>query len=171
MKVIDFVGYSGSGKTTLVEQLVTIFCNAGFDVAAIKSAHHEIQVDKPGKDSYRFQAAGAQQVIVKNDSGWAMMRRTPLKPATLKELVSKLDPCDLVLVEGFKKEDDADLRLEVWRAGVKEEPAIYTQDRGIQAVLTDVDSIAGCEIPVINLNNPRLIARFIADKLNLKSRF
>lgn len=171
MKVVDFIGYSGSGKTTLVEQLVTIFCNAGFEVAAIKSAHHDIQVDKPGKDSYRFQAAGAKQVIVRNDAGWAMMTMTPEKPAALKDLLSRLDPCDLVLVEGFKKEEDADLRLEVWRPGVKAEPALYTHDKGIQAVLTDVDTIAGCGIPVINLNNPRLVARFIADKLNLKSRF
>lgn len=170
MKVVNIVGYSGSGKTTLTEKLVSIFCEAGLNVAAIKSAHHHLDIDKPGKDSYRYRAAGARQVILRNEEQYAVMVSTPMHPASLEDLIKKLDPCDLVLVEGFKAEHYATLKMEVWRPGVKNEAPLYTKDERIDALITNVDAVAGFEGTVLNIDDERAVARYIADKLDLNAR-
>ncbi len=168
MQIVNFVGYSGSGKTSLIEKLVEIFTAAGLSVSAIKNAHHGVQVDKKGKDSWRFAHAGAQQVIIHSAESWALITQTPTAPAPLSDLLKVLSPCDLVLVEGFKSEEAAGLRLEVWRDGVKAAQPVYLTAKSIQAVVTDSPNVHPDNIKVLNLEDPAEVAKWIADKLNLK---
>ncbi len=170
MKIVNFVGYSGSGKTTLIEQLIEIFTQAGLNVSAIKHTHHGIQTDKPGKDSFRFTQAGARQVIINCGERWALMVETGGKPASLKELVDRLGPCDLVLVEGFKSENFAGLRMEVWREGVKAASPICMSDPMIQAVISD-KPVGDGSVAVLDIDDPKGIASWIADKLSIEMRF
>lgn len=113
MKIVNFVGYSGSGKTTLIEKIIALLASRGLKVSAVKNAHHNVDIDKPGKDSYRFREAGATQVIVHTDERWAMLTETPKDKPTLSDLIRHLDPADIVIVEGFKTEEQEALRLEV----------------------------------------------------------
>lgn len=169
MKVVDFVGYSGSGKTTLVEKLIEIFSTAGLNVAALKDAHHGFEMDRPGKDSCRFRCAGAKQVIVRSDDRWVLLTETPQQRPSLKELLEQLAPCDLVLVEGFKSEEAAALRLEVYREGVCDEKPIALRDPGICAVVSDHEpaDLAGSVLPVLNINDPASVAGWVAERLGI----
>jgi molybdopterin-guanine dinucleotide biosynthesis protein B len=104
MKVFGFAGYSGSGKTTLIEQLIPRFTARGLKVSLIKHTHHNFDVDKPGKDSYRHREAGATEVLLTCDNRWVLMHELRGAPEpTLEEQLVVLSPCDLVLVEGFKQ--------------------------------------------------------------------
>ncbi len=170
MKTVNFVGYSGSGKTTLILKLLEIFTRAGLTVSAVKDAHHDIEIDKPGKDSYRFRQAGAAQVIVHCDQRWALMVETPEKKATLKDLIEHISPCDLLIVEGFKSEETAGLRLEVWRETVKEVLPIFKTDKSIEAVVTDSNKLQTAGQIVLDINDPQEIANWIAEKLNIDLR-
>ena len=104
MKVVGFVGLSGSGKTTLIERLIPLLAQRGLTVSALKHAHHDFDIDRPGKDSFRFRAAGAAQVMVAAPQRWALMTELRGQAAGLEQLLSELAPCDLVLVEGFRSE-------------------------------------------------------------------
>ena len=103
MRVIGIAGYSGSGKTTLIEKVIPILVGEGLRVSLIKHAHHEFDVDQPGKDSYRHRHAGASEVLVSSSARWALMHE--LRGATepsLQDQLKHLSPCDLVIVEGYK---------------------------------------------------------------------
>ena len=102
MKVIGFAGWSGSGKTTLVEQVIGLLEARGLAVSLIKHAHHEFEVDYPGKDSYRHRHAGCREVLVTSANRWAVMHELRGRPELkLSEALAQLSPCDLVLAEGF----------------------------------------------------------------------
>ncbi len=163
MKAIGFIGYSNSGKTTLIEKLIPVFRCRGLRVSAIKNAHHGFDMDRPGKDSFRYRDAGAEQVLIATASRWALLTETPEHPAPLHELLGKLAPCDLVIVEGFKSEGQVP-RIEV-RRSVNVEPPIFPHDVNVVALATDhpVDS----SLPVLDLNNPDKIAAFIMHLLQL----
>lgn len=162
MKAIGFIGYSNSGKTTLIEKLIPVFRTQGLRVSAIKNAHHGFDMDRPGKDSFRYRDAGAGQVLIATASRWALLTETPA-PATLEELLGELAPCDLVIVEGFKSEGRIQ-RIEVRRTANKE-PPIFPHDANVVALATDhpVDTT----LPVLDLNNPDKIAAFISHLLQL----
>lgn len=166
MKIVDFVGYSGSGKTSLIEQLVTLFTAKGLRVSCIKNAHHGFQMDKPGKDSYRFQQAGASQVIVRTDDSWALLSKTE-KPASLAQLIGCISDCDLLIVEGFKSEAENILKIEVRRDGVSSDEPIYLHDRQIAAVVTDEQSILS-DLPRLDINDIQALALWLSGKLDLK---
>ncbi len=170
MKTVNFVGYSGSGKTTLILKLLEIFTQAGLTVSAVKDAHHDIDVDKPGKDSYRFRQAGAAQVIIHCEQRWALMVETPEKKTTLKELIEHISPCDLLIIEGFKSEEAAGLRVEVWRETVKEALPISKTDKSIEAIVTDRNELETSGQVVLDINNPQEVASWIAEKLNIDLR-
>jgi molybdopterin-guanine dinucleotide biosynthesis protein MobB len=103
MRVIAIVGHQGSGKTTLIERLIPALNDRGLTVSTIKHTHHhEIELDVPGKDSYRHRVAGASEVIVASDTGWARIAASAA-PASLPILIGHLRPVDVVLVEGFKQ--------------------------------------------------------------------
>ena len=115
MKVLGIAGYSGSGKTTLIERLLPRLRAAGLRVSVIKQSHHDFEVDVPGKDTWRFRSAGANEVLLTSAYRWMLvdeLRGAP-EPA-LHEHLRRLSPCDLVLVEGYRQADIP--KLEVWRA-------------------------------------------------------
>ena len=130
MRVIAIVGRQGSGKTTLIERLIPAARGRGLSVSTIKHTHHhQIELDTPGKDSHRHRSAGAAEVIIASDTGWARIATSP-HPAQLQELLGQLRPVDLVLVEGFKQLEWL-RRVEVFR-GTGEPLAL--SDPGIAAV-------------------------------------
>jgi molybdopterin-guanine dinucleotide biosynthesis protein MobB len=151
-------GYSGSGKTTLVRQLIPALVARGLRVSTIKHAHHAFDVDQPGKDSYEHRAAGAGEVLVSSAHRWALMHEHRGAPEpTLDELLTKLGPCDLVLVEGFKGETHP--KLEVHRPSVGK-PLLVGQVPGVVAVASD-EALPEVAVPVLDLNDVAGIADFI----------
>jgi molybdopterin-guanine dinucleotide biosynthesis protein B len=162
MKTIGFIGYSNTGKTTLIEKLVPLFVARGLRVAAIKHAHHGFDMDRPGKDSFRYREAGAQQVLIATAQRWALLTETP-QPATLENLVAELAPCDLVIVEGFRSEG-AFPRIEVRRTTNTEAP-FFPHDRNVVAVAADHP--IETRLPKLDLNDAAKIAAFVASHLRL----
>jgi molybdopterin-guanine dinucleotide biosynthesis adapter protein len=155
MKVLGLVGWSGSGKTTLIIKLIPELKRRGLKVATLKHAHHQFDVDKPGKDSYEHRQAGASEVIVSSAVRWAHMHEVgDGKEATLAELLQRLSPCDLVLVEGFKT--DRHPKMEVFRADNQKAP-LYPDDDRIVAVATD-QRLSDIAVPVVDLNNVAAVA-------------
>ncbi len=135
MKILGFAGYSGSGKTTLLEKVIPLLKERGLSVSVIKHAHHNFDIDRPGKDSFRHREAGAQEVLVASGHRWALMHelRDEAEPS-MEELSARLSPCDLVLVEGYKF--SAIPKLEVHRTATGH-PLLYPDDPYIIAVVTD----------------------------------
>jgi len=161
MKVVGFCGWSGSGKTTLVEQLVARLRLAGQRVSVIKHAHHDFDIDQPGKDSWRHRQAGAFEVVVASDRRLAKIREYERHGApTVHQLIAELVPCDWVLVEGFKHADIP--KIEVWRAD-NPKPAHYPDDPFVVAVATDSpDRLpAPTHLPLLDLNAPDTVCDFI----------
>lgn len=157
MKTFGISGWSGSGKTTLMEAIIPLIAARGLKVSAIKHAHHNVDVDKPGKDSYRFREAGAGQVLLASDRRWALMCELHGAPEPeFAELVSHLAPCDLVLAEGFKT---AELpKIEVYRVALGK-PFFHADCPNVLAVASDSD--LQIVLPVLNLNAPAQVADFI----------
>ncbi|MFN9028881.1 MAG: molybdopterin-guanine dinucleotide biosynthesis protein B [Betaproteobacteria bacterium] len=167
MKTIGFIGYSNSGKTTLIEKLIPLLTARGLSVSAVKNAHHGFDMDRPGKDSYRYREAGASQVLIATSRRWALLTETPEGPAPLDTLLARLSPCDLVLVEGFKSEGEVP-RIEV-RRSTSTEPALFPRDPNVVAVAADyaVEGAAEHGLAMLQLNDPAAIAAFIVDRLRL----
>src|SRR5262245_39217732 len=162
MKIIGFIGYSNTGKTTLIEKLVPLFTGRGLRVAAIKHAHHGFDMDRPGKDSFRYREAGAQQVLIATAQRWALLTETP-QPATLADLLAQLAPCDLVIVEGFRSEGVFP-RIEVRRT-TNAEPPMFPHDPNVIAIAADHP--VETRLPVLDLNDAAKIAAFVATELHL----
>jgi molybdopterin-guanine dinucleotide biosynthesis protein B len=149
-KVIGLVGWSGSGKTTLLTRLIPLLVGRGLRIATLKHAHHAFDVDQPGKDSYEHRKAGASEVIVSSARRWVQMHEVgDDAEATLAEHLQRLSPCDLVLIEGYKRE--AHPKLEVFRASVGK-PALHLTDARIVAVASD-EPVAGLTLPWVDLND------------------
>ena len=161
MKVIGFCGYSGSGKTTLVEHLVARLREGGRRVSVVKHAHHDFDIDHPGKDSWRHRRAGAFEVVIASNRRLAKIREyeVPATP-TVHQLLAELLDCDWVLVEGFKAADL--LKIEVWRAATGK-PAQYPDDPYVVAICTDgPDELpVPTGLPLLDMNDPDTIARFL----------
>ena len=158
-KVFGFAGYSGSGKTTLIEQLIPLFVARGLTVSLIKHAHHDFDIDQPGKDSYRHRKAGCSEVLVSSSLRWALMHelRGAAEPE-LAELLARLTPCDWVLVEGFKREPIR--KLEVYRED-NDKPLLYPGDASIVGLACT--PLIAAPIPTFDLNNVEQIFEFIID--------
>lgn len=163
MKVFGFAGFSGSGKTTLIEQLIPRFVANGLRVSLVKHAHHTFDVDQPGKDSFRHRHAGATEVLVTSSRRWVLMHelRGEAEP-TMEEVIARISPCDLLLVEGYKRASIP--KLEIYREAVGE-GMLHPHDSNIVAVATDrpVD----LPLPVLDLNRTDLVGDFILDYLGL----
>ncbi len=155
--MLGITGYSGSGKTTLLEKLLPQLIRRGLNVAVIKHSHHNAQVDKEGKDSWRMKEAGAAQVIMACEQRWALMTETQQHPVSLQYLNRQFDPdlTDLVLVEGFKQEPIAKILLHR-ETMIKPLPDI---DQNVVALATDYP--LATELPLLNINNIEQIADFI----------
>jgi len=133
--VIGLAGFSGSGKTTLLAKLLPALIARGRTVSTIKHAHHGFDVDQPGKDSHTHRLAGASEVLISSAKRWALMHelRAEAEPM-LRDLVTRLSPVDLVIVEGFKTQPHP--KLEVHRSAVGK-PLLYPSDPNIDAIASD----------------------------------
>jgi len=157
VRIYGVTGWKNAGKTGLMERLVTEITGRGFRVSTVKHAHHTFDVDQEGKDSYRHRVAGATEVLLTSRLRWALMHesRGEAEP-TLDELLARLSPVDLVLVEGYKR--DRHCKVEAFRAATGN-PLIAAEDATIRAVASDVPlSLA---IPVFHLDDTRAIADFV----------
>ena len=164
--LFGLAGWSGSGKTTLAEQLITEWTAWGLNVATIKHAHHEFEADTAGKDSWRHRKAGARQVLVSSAIRSAHFVEYETTEPELAQLLNRLLPCDLVLIEGFKRE--AVPKVEVFRTGVGK-PHLYTADNQIIAVASD-SAVTDCSLPVLDLNDIPTIADFVLQAIGLSGR-
>lgn len=161
MHAFAFCGYSGSGKTTLIEQLITRMRDTGLRVSVIKHAHHDFDIDQPGKDSWRHRQAGAFEVLVASDRRLALMREYPaLADPHVDALITELSDCDWVLVEGFRRA--ALPKIESWRAATGK-AVQYPTDPWIIAVATDnIDGLPQpTALPVLDLNDIDAIVAFV----------
>ncbi len=157
MKIFGIAGYSGSGKTTLIERLIPLFSGAGLRVSLIKHAHHSFDIDHPGKDSYRHRHAGCSEVLVTSNKRWALIheRRGTPEPM-LEEMIRHISPCDLLLVEGYKREPIP--KLEVYRSSLGE-GLMFSQDPHIVAIASD--SRVDTALPQFLLDDVSAVASFI----------
>lgn len=159
MQALGIVGWSGSGKTTLLTALIGILRGRGLRVSSIKHAHHSVEFDRPGKDSHRHAAAGAEEVILATARGFALFSAAQ---AGLPELLERLAPVDLVLVEGFKNYPMP--KLEVFRPGLGQAP-LWPQMQ-VLAVASDA-ALPDCPVPVLALDAPERVADFLCRALRL----
>ncbi len=158
MRVIGLAGWSGAGKTTLITKVIPVLVGRGLKVATIKHAHHEFDIDRPGKDSWLHREAGASEVVVASSRRWALvheLRNEPEPP--LAELLAKLSPADLVIIEGFKRH--AHPKLEIYRAAVGK-PLIYPQDDCVVAIASD-QPLPHAQLPVLMLDDIEGIANVL----------
>ena len=160
MRVLGLAGWSGSGKTTLVTRLIPALRAQGLRVSTLKHAHHDFDVDQPGKDSYEHRAAGAAEVLVSSARRWALMHELRGAPElTLAELLARMTRVDLVIVEGFKR--DRHPKLEIHRPSVGK-PLLCREDETIRGIATDVP-VPGLPVPRIALDDVPAIARFVLE--------
>lgn len=157
MKIFGFAGWSGSGKTTLVKAVIPVLIDQGFKVSTIKHTHHNFDIDKPGKDSYEHRVAGAHEVVITGAQRWALLHenRGEVEP-TIEDMLDRMSPVDLVLIEGFKSYPHP--KLEVFRSDVGK-PLICADDTSIVAVATP-DQL-DVKIPVLDINDVSAIADFV----------
>jgi molybdopterin-guanine dinucleotide biosynthesis protein B len=156
MRIIGLAGWSGSGKTTLITKLIPRLLARGVRVSTLKHAHHGFDLDKPGKDSFMHRTAGATEVIISSARRWAILHelREAEPEWDLADLVAKMSPVDLVLVEGFKR--DAFPKLEIHRAE-NGKPLLHPDDSYIVAVACDT-ALPAASVPVIDLNDIDAVA-------------
>jgi molybdopterin-guanine dinucleotide biosynthesis protein B len=162
--VVGFAGYSGSGKTTLIEQVIALLVARGLKVSLIKHAHHAFDVDVPGKDSWRHRQAGALEVLVASSQRWALMHELRGTPEpSLDELLAVMAPCDLIIVEGYKR--SAVPKIEVWRRA----SGLPRLAEGDQPELIAVASDEPVEdnLPRLDVNEPDAVANFLVNRFGL----
>jgi molybdopterin-guanine dinucleotide biosynthesis protein B len=154
MKVIGLSGWSGAGKTTLLTRVIPHLLGQGLRISVIKHAHHEFDVDVPGKDSWVHRQSGATEVLVSSTRRWALMHelRGAGEPR-LPELLAKLSPVDLVIVEGFKREPLR--KIEVHRIA-NAKPLLFPDDPGIVCIATD--AVVETTLPTAHLDDVEAVA-------------
>ena len=167
MRVFGLAGWSGSGKTTLVTRLVPALIRRGISVSTLKHAHHDFDIDQPGKDSWRHRSAGATEVLVASAKRWALMHehRGGAEPSAA-ELMKQMTPVDLLIVEGFKREKHD--KIEIHRRETQK-PLLYPDDTNIVAVLSD-EPLPDCKLPVIDIDDVAAIADFMVRHCGLAGR-
>jgi molybdopterin-guanine dinucleotide biosynthesis protein MobB len=166
--LLGFAAFSGTGKTTLLVQLIPLLRKQGIRIGMIKHAHHNFDVDKPGKDSYELRKAGASQMLITSSMRWALMteKETEQDPL-LSEMISKLDQeqLDIILVEGFKHEYFP--KIELYRQELGK-PLLLPEDNSIIALATDATINTEVNVPLLDINNPQQIADFIIKHFSLQ---
>ena len=163
MQIFGFAGWSGSGKTTLIERLIPVLVRRGCRVSLVKHAHHEFDIDQPGKDSWRHRQAGCTEVLVSSGVRWALMHELRgVAELTLPEALDHLAPCDLVLIEGYKTSPLP--KLEVWRPAVGK-ALLHPGDLHIAGLATDDPPAARAStaLPVFALDEVDEIATFVLE--------
>jgi molybdopterin-guanine dinucleotide biosynthesis adapter protein len=163
-KVIGVAGFKNAGKTTLVEKLVTELTRRGRRISTVKHAHHSFDIDHEGRDSFRHRRAGASEVAVVSQSRWAIIHesRDDSEPS-LHDVLSMLSPCDLVIVEGYKR--DSHDKIEVRNLAL-DHPKLAGDDPTIIAIAVD-GAIAGAPVPVFDRDDVTALASFIERHMGL----
>jgi molybdopterin-guanine dinucleotide biosynthesis protein B len=161
MKIFGLAGWSGSGKTTLIVKLIPELVGRGLSVSTMKHAHHDFDIDQPGKDSFEHRQAGASEVMISASKRWALMHevRNEGEPS-VDDLIARMTPVDLLLVEGFKSH--AHSKMEIHRPTLKK-PLLQKNDPNIIAVASD-EIIENLSVPVFDLADIIAIANFIIKK-------
>jgi molybdopterin-guanine dinucleotide biosynthesis adapter protein len=155
MRIIGLAGWSGSGKTTLITKAIPCLLARGVSVSTLKHAHHGFDLDQPGKDSFFHRAAGATEVVISSAKRFAILHELRGEPEwDLPELVAKISPVDLVLVEGYKR--DPFPKVEVHRAATAK-PLIHTEDPHVVAIAADV-ALPDVKLPVVGLDDIEAVA-------------
>ena len=158
MRIVGLAGWSGSGKTTLITKVIPVLVGRGLKIATVKHAHHEFDLDQPGKDSWLHRAAGASEVMVASSRRWALIHELGGEPEPpLIDLLAKLAPADLVIIEGFKRH--AHPKLEVYRATVNK-PLLHPDDDCIVAIVSD-GHLPQAPLPVLPLDDIEGIANVL----------
>src|SRR5690349_12764196 len=156
VRVFGIVGWSGSGKTTLVTRLIPLLRAAGLTVSTVKHTHHGFDMDRPGKDTYRHREAGAHEVLVAAGTRWALLHEVVGPEPPLPDLLARMEPVDLILVEGFKSHPFP--KLEVHRPSLGK-PPIWPGQQDVVAIATDAPVVA--DRPLLALNDPAAVAMWI----------
>ncbi|MBW8907904.1 MAG: molybdopterin-guanine dinucleotide biosynthesis protein B [Mesorhizobium sp.] len=158
-RVFGITGWKNSGKTTLTEKLVTELVRRGWTVSTVKHAHHDFDIDKPGADSFRHRQAGATEVAIVSGRRWALMHelRGEDEPK-LDDILARLGSCDIVLVEGYKRE--AHKKIEARRLEAKDRTPLSANDPNIVAIAADF-AVEGEKLPVFDLDDTKSIADFV----------
>ena len=168
-KLIGFAAYSGTGKTTLIKDVVMILKKSNYRVSVIKHAHHNFDIDQPGKDSYEIRKSGAENMLISSKNRWALMHENMNNnELTLVDLVNLLGKIkyDLILVEGFKAESFP--KIELYRKEIsKDRELLSSSDKNIIAIATEKKTKLETSLPVLDINNPQNIADFIINFLNI----
>lgn len=171
MKVFGIAGWSGSGKTTLMVRLLPALVSRGYRVSTMKHAHHDFDVDQPGKDSYEHRRAGATEVLVTSTRRWALMHEARDEPEPdPTALIGRMTPVDLLLVEGFKTQPHD--KLEVWRRANGDKPLLASSDPTIVALAGDgsLDPATAPNLPILDVDDIPAIAAFIIGHCRLAPR-
>lgn len=170
LPILGFAAWSGTGKTTLLKQLLPRLTKRGIRVGCIKHAHHDFDVDTPGKDSYELRHAGASQMLIASAKRWALMTESPRSEIPkLNELLKHLDTTqlDLVLVEGFKAESFP--KIELFRSNLGKSLR-YAEDQSIVAIATDSPEVLpkNIHIPVLDINDIHAVETFVCQFCQVK---
>ena len=163
MKIYGVIGWKNSGKTSLMERLVAEITARGHSVSTVKHVHHDVDLDIPGKDTYRHRQAGARETILASAHRFALMVEHRGPEPDLQTVLARLAPVDLVLVEGYKR--DAHPKVEVWREATTQ-PLIQPGDALVRAVATDAP-LGNLPVPILDLNNTKAVADFILTEVGL----
>ena len=165
MKLYGVTGWKNTGKTTLMERLVTEMVARGLSVSTVKHAHHDTEIDHPGRDSYRHRIAGAREVVLSSPRRWAVMHELRDSPEPqLADLLARLSPVDLVLIEGYKRAPHP--KIEAYRTAAGRDLLAHSNDT-IRAVATDT-ALDGLDLPLLDLNDTSAIADFILRDLGMQ---
>lgn len=163
-KVIGVAGFKNAGKTTLVEKLVAELTRRGHRISTVKHAHHSFDIDHEGRDSFRHRKAGASEVAVVSQHRWAIIHESRDEAApSLENILEKLAPCDLVIVEGYKR--DAHDKIEVRNLAL-DHPQLAGDDRTVVAIAA-TGPIAGTPVPVFDRDDVTALAGFIERHMRL----
>lgn len=162
MRVYGVIGWKNSGKTSLMERLVAEITGRGFSVSTVKHVHHTVDLDQPGKDTFRHRQAGAREVVLASADRLAILVEHRGPEPELPAVLARMAPVDLILVEGYKR--DAHPKVEVWRAETGH-PLIQPGDSLVRAVATD--AALTLPVPVLNLNDTTAVADFILREVSL----
>jgi molybdopterin-guanine dinucleotide biosynthesis adapter protein len=163
LPVLGFAAFSGTGKTTLLKKLIPLLRAQGLRPGVIKHAHHKVEFDTPGKDSYELRKAGARQVMLASANRWALMgEEEGAEEPELSALLQRLDfsDLDLVLVEGFRHLPYP--KIELHRPSL-DKPLLCVDDDSVIAIALDAALDQPLPLPRLDLNDPPVIAAFIKD--------
>ncbi len=161
-RILGITGWKNSGKTTLTERLVASLVARGYRIATVKHAHHAFDIDQEGRDSWRHRKAGASEVAIVSSKRWAIIHELEEEQEPpLDAVLAKLAPCDLVIVEGYKREGHQ--KIEVRRRDAKDDAPLSPGDASIVAIAAD-HAITNSSVPVFDLDKIEDIAGFVIEK-------